>query len=177
MDRQRLEEGLARFPICEYAFIRTEDLTFLPEVRYICETECPRYGKSWSCPPAVGTVEECQKRCMAFSEGLLFTTAAEVSDLENMPEMLATRREHEEVTRKVRELFQTKCKETLVLSTESCDICESCAYPHSPCRCPDRMFPCIESHGILVTELAERYGITFMGGSQIVTWFSLILYR
>ena len=64
-----------------------------------------------------------------------------------------------------------------MLSTESCAICEKCAYPDAPCRHPDRMFPCIESYGILVTELAEKNGITFMGGSGLVTWFSLILYK
>ena len=69
------------------------------------------------------------------------------------------------------------CGEMQVLSTESCAICEKCAYPDAPCRHPDRMFPCIESYGILVTEPAEKNGITFMSGSGLVTWFSLILYK
>ena len=60
---------------------------------------------------------------------------------------------------------------------EACAHCESCAYPDAPCRHPDRMFPCVESHGILVTDLAERHGIDFLVGSNLVTWFSLILYR
>ena len=56
-------------------------------------------------------------------------------------------------------------------------ICEHCAYPDAPCRHPDKMFPCIESYGILVTDLAEKYQITFMNGGNVVTWFSLILYE
>ena len=67
--------------------------------------------------------------------------------------------------------------ETYVLSTESCAICAECAYPDGPCRCPEKMFPCVESHGILITETAERYGISFQAGGNVVTWFSLILYR
>lgn len=39
------------------------------------------------------------------------------------------------------------------------------------------MFPCVESHGILVTALAERYGVEFQAGNNLVTWFSLLLYR
>ena len=35
----------------------------------------------------------------------------------------------------------------------------------------------MESHGILITDTAERYGIDFQAGNNIVTWFSLILYR
>ena len=59
--RKRIEEVLSGFPICEYAFLRPEELPFSEKVRYICRTECPRYGKSWACPPAVGTVEACRK--------------------------------------------------------------------------------------------------------------------
>ena len=177
MDREKLERQIARYPICEYAFIRTEEIRFLDKVRYICETECPQYGKSWSCPPAVGTVQECRERCARVEGGFRFTTLAEVSDMENMEEMLATRMDHEKVTEAVQALFQEQCQEVLTLSTESCAICEKCAYPDAPCRHPDRMFPCVESYGILVTDLAEKSGISFMNGAGVVTWFSLILYR
>ena len=102
---------------------------------------------------------------------------AEVSDIENMKEMLDTRKDHEEITRQIRALVEQQCSKTLTLSTESCAICEHCAYPDAPCRHPDKMFPCIESYGILVTDLAEKYQITFMNGGNVVTWFSLILYE
>ena len=114
MDREKLERQIARYPICEYAFIRTEEIRFLDKVRYICETECPQYGTSWSCPPAVGTVQECRERCARFEGGFLFTTLAEVSDMENMEEMLATRMDHEKVTEAVQALFQEQCQEVLL---------------------------------------------------------------
>ena len=75
------------------------------------------------------------------------------------------------------QIVRQRAADTLTLSTEACAHCESCAYPDAPCRHPDRMFPCVESHGILVTDLAERHGIDFLAGSNLVTWFSLILYR
>ena len=177
MNKELLESHITEYPICEYAFIQVEDITFLDQVRYICETECPQYGRSWSCPPAVGSVEECRNSCHAFSGGFVFTTVAEVSDISNLEETLATRMEHEEITRSIRTLFQEQCREVKVLSTESCAICKECAYPAAPCRYPDNMFPCIESYGILVTDLAEKYGITFMNGANIVTWFTLLLYQ
>lgn len=177
MNQERLESQVAQYPVCEYAFVRPEDIPFLEEVRYICRTECPQYGTSWSCPPAVGTVEECKRRCLACEGGFLFTTVAEVTDLLDFTETLATRMEHEEITRQIRDLFLEQKKEVLVLSTESCAVCDTCAYPDAPCRHPDRMFPCIESYGILVTKLAEQYGISFMNEGNVVTWFSLILYR
>ena len=176
MNREKLEAQIAQYHICEYAFIDPKKISFLENVRYICRTECPQYGKSWSCPPAVGTVEECKKRCEIYTGGFLFTTIAEVDLMGDMEEALATRMEHEEITREIRNLFLEECKEVRVLSTESCAICEECAYPDGPCRHPEKMFPCIESYGILVTELAERYGIQFISEAGVVTWFSLLLY-
>ncbi|MCI8853457.1 MAG: DUF2284 domain-containing protein [Lachnospiraceae bacterium] len=176
MNKEAWETSIAPFPICEYAWIAVKDIPFLSQVRYICETECPRYGTSWSCPPAVGTVEECRERCLAYEGAFLFTTMAEVTDISDLEETLRTRKEHEEVTRQVGALMGEQCERVLILSTESCANCETCTYPGAPCRHPDRMFPCIESYGILVTELAERNGISFLSGGNIVVWFSLIFY-
>ena len=177
MDRQKLEAQLAEFPLYEYAFIRTDELVFSERVRYICRTECPMYDTTWACPPAVGTLEECRDRVMAFDEGLLIATITEVSDIANIRETLDTRAPHEEITRQVLALVKEQATDTLTLSTEACAHCEHCAYPDAPCRFPDRMFPCVESHCILVTDLAEKHGIDFLAGGNIVTWFSLILFR
>jgi len=177
MDRQQFEQELSMLPIVQYEFFSTDELIFSPRVRYICETECPQFGKSWACPPAVGSVEDCEKRCRAHPNGLLITTMAEVADIANIELTLATRGDHEEITHMVHDLFRQQGIEPLVLSTESCAICESCAYPDGPCRCPRHMYPCVESQGILVTELAEQKGIDFQAGGNIVTWFSLFLYK
>ena len=106
----------------------------------------------------------------------MLTTVTEVADIENMELTLATRAEHERLTHEVEQLFRQQGCETMVLSTESCAICQQCAWPEAACRHPDRMYPCVESHGILVTELADSFGIEFFNGN-IVTWFSLIFFR
>ncbi len=177
MNQESIEAAITSLPICDYAFLEIKDIPFREEVRHICRTECSRYGKSWSCPPAVGTVEACRERCEAYQGGFLFTSMAEVPDLEALEGTLAARTEHEQITRQVRDMFLGEGQEVLVLSTESCAICEHCTYPDAPCRCPDRMFPCLEGFGILVTGLAEHCGIAFLSGNNLVTWFSLILYR
>lgn len=177
MDRERLEEQLRALPIVQYEFFETRELVFTSRVRTVCEMECPQYGKSWACPPGVGTVEECRERCLSYPEGLLVVTMTEVEDISDITATLATREEHEEVTRQVHRMMLDQGAEVYVLSTESCAICQHCTYPDAPCRHPDRMYPCVESHGILVTELGERCGLPFQAGGNIVTWFSLLLYR
>lgn len=177
MNRGLLEQQMAELPIVQYQFFETSELTFSPRVRYICETECTQYGKSWACPPGTGSLEECRARCLSYPHALLITTMTEVEDISDLPETLSTRLPHEEITRQVNDLLRAQGAETYPLSTESCAICPACSYPDAPCRHPERMFPCVESQGILVTELAERYGIEFQAGGNIVTWFSLLLYR
>ena len=177
MDRQKLESELAELPLYQYAFFRTEELLFSERVRYICRTECPMYDTTWACPPAVGTVEACRERVLGFEEGLLIATITEVGDIANIRETLATRADHEEITRQVLSMVRAQASQTLTLSTEACAHCAHCTWPEAPCRFPSLMFPCVESHGILVTDLAEKYGIDYMAQGNVVTWFSLIMYK
>ena len=113
---EQLEQELMKYPILQYAVLDTSQVSFLDRVRVICQQECPRYGTSWSCPPAVGTVEECKARCRAFEKLFVFSTIAEVNDITNLEETLATRREHERITREVETLFQKRFGETLTRS-------------------------------------------------------------
>lgn len=176
MDYATLESELAALPLFQYAFIDTEELVFSERVRHVCQSECPMYGKSWACPPAVGTVAECREKCLSYPKALLLTTVTEVDDISDMTETLATRPAHESVTREAAALVRRQAGDVMVLSTEACALCGDCAYPDGPCRHPEQMFPCVESHGILATDIAEKHGIEFLSGN-IVTWFSLIFYR
>ncbi len=175
MNYDLLQSQLSELPLLQYEFFDTDRLEFSERIRYVCRTECPMYNTNWACPPAVGTVEECRARCMAFPHGLLIATVQE-ADTANLEASLATRAPHEEITRQVTALVAAQGVHTLTLSTESCVHCAHCTYPDAPCRHPDKMFPCVESHGIVVTALAEQFGIDFYAGADLVTWFSLILF-
>ena len=177
MDRQWLEGELRQLPLVLYEFFPTDTLVFSDKVRQICRQECPMYNTSWACPPAVGEVEACRRRCLSYPSALLLVTMAQVDDAADMSQTLPTRMPHEALTHQVLDLVRRDGTQAMALSTESCAICPRCAWPGGPCRHPDRMFPCVESHGILVTELAERFGMDFLAASNVVTWFSLILYR
>lgn len=174
-NRELLEQQLAELPLFQYFFVNPDELLFTERVRYVCQAECPRYGKTWACPPAVGSVEECRGRCGTYENLLVISTVTEVEDGSNMEQTLATRGDHETVTHQVDLLLRAQGLKPLVLSTESCAICDNCTYPNGPCRHPDRMYPCVESYGILVTDLMEKHGMEFYNGN-IVTWFSLLFY-
>lgn len=177
MNQELLESQLAELPLYGYFFLKSEQLEFADRIRYICQHECLMYGRTWACPPAVGTVEECKKRCLSYPDFLMICTVTEVEDIANIQETLSTRGDHEAITRTVKDLIKAQGLEVYALSTEACAICDHCAYPDGPCRHPEYMNPCIESHGIVLSNLAEECGIPFQYGDNVVTWFSLIFYR
>lgn len=176
MNREQLEERLAELPLYAYFFLESKDLVFTDRVRWICTNVCQMSGKTWACPPAVGTVAECREKCLSYPEFLMICTVTQVEDISDIDETLSTRGEHEAITSQAEAMVREQGLETYTLSTEACAICPKCAYP-APCRHPEHMRPCIESHGILLTETAEQCGIPFQYGGNVVTWFSLIFYR
>lgn len=177
LDKELLIEQLNELPLYIYHFFKTQELEFSEQIRWICQQECPMYGKSWACPPAVGSVDQCRNKCFAYENCLLISTIVEVYDIANIEETLKTRPEHEEITNQVRDMMRAQGIEPYVLSTEACAACERCAYlDGEACRFPEKMHPCVESHGINILPMIEELGLMFQYGENVVTWFSLLLY-
>jgi len=178
MDKALLEQQLAELPLYFYGYIDPKGLEFSDRIRYICSAECPMYGKTWACPPGVGEVAACKGKCQSYVNCLMIGTIAEVRDIADIDETLSTRPAHEEITNTVREFFREQGVEPYVLSTEACAICETCAYLEGkPCRYPDRMHPCVESHGINMIPTLEENGLEFQYGENMVTWYSLLFFN
>ena len=178
MNREKLEAQLTQLPLYTYHFITPDDLEFSSRIRWICEHECPMYGKTWACPPGVGSVESCEATCKSYANCLMISTITEVNDISDINETLATRAPHEEVTNQVGELFKEQGIAPYILSTEACAACQRCAILDGlPCRYPEKMHPCVESHGINILGLLDDLGLSFQYGENVVTWFSLFFYN
>ena len=177
MEMTSLEAALSDLPLYEYFEFTTDELTFSDRIRWICEHECPMYGKSWACPPGVGTVGNCKVKCLGYKKGLCVSTIVEVADISDIDETLATRPDHEAVSNAVGAILEELGEKPYILSTEACAICSRCAIADGqPCRHPDRMHPCVESHGINVVPVMESRGLEFQFGSNVVTWISLLFF-
>ena len=177
MNRELLEEKLAELPLYIYDFVDPKDLEFSSRIRWICEHECPMYGQSWACPPGVGSVDHCQGKCLSFENCLLISSIVEVRDITDIEETLATRPEHEALTNEVRDIMRDLGTDPYILSTEACALCERCAILDGEgCRFPEKMHPCVESHGINVVPMLESHGLEFQFGANVVTWISLLFY-
>ncbi len=177
-----LEELVLSYPICEYATGTAREVPVSDRVRRICETECTRYGKNWSCPPHIGVINDLMEVVRSYKNYMLFSTAAQVTDITDMDACLEAKRAHEKLTReytaKLSELTGHRNGDTdgfLVLST-GCSICDSCSCPDAPCRHPEERINSVESHGVVIVELARRTGMEFYYGTDSVVYFTLTLY-
>ena len=178
IDRKKVEEALAQLPLCLCEYIDPQRIVFSEKVRWICEKECPMYAKTWACPPAVGTVECCKEKCLSYNSCLLIGSAQEIEEPYSMEKALSTRSTHEELTRQAGNTLTDQGVLTYILSTEACAECESCTFPEGkPCRFPNRMHPCVESHGINLIPTLEALGLDFQQGNDVITWYSLLFFN
>ena len=158
------------------ASINISALRALPEVRAMCECDrCRRFGRSWSCPPGCGTLEECAERMRAYSSGILVQTTTELEDefdIETMGKAQAKHKNNFLTLARQARLIYPDC---LPLTAGSCTICRTCTYPDRPCRFPGRMLSSMEAYGLLVSEVCRSSGLEYYYGPLTLTYSSCIL--
>ena len=106
MNMELLEQQLSELPLYIYDFFDPRDLEFSSRIRWIWDNECPMYGKTWACPPGVGTVDGCRSKGLSFENCLLISSIVEVRDIADMDETLATRPDHEAMTNEVAAIIE-----------------------------------------------------------------------
>ncbi len=153
-----------------------DSLEFREEVRSMCaEDRCKSYGKSWSCPPAVGSVERAGERAGAYSRGIIVQTAGALKDSFDMDGTAAIMQRHRKsfdtLIRQIR-CFYPGC---LPMGAGACRLCRSCTYPDRPCRHPDRMVSSMEAYGLLVSDVAIRSGLKYYYGENTMCFTSCVL--
>ena len=177
MNQENLETFLSKFPIYQYAFLKTEDLDYSEKVRLMCKRTCTHYAASWSCPPAVGKLNKCREHCLRYSDVLLFSTVTELSDPASAEKKAAAQTEHERLTTLINNHMRDQGYLTYVISSSYCKLCPKCTFPRDYCRHPDEMFPCIESHGILIPDLCAACEMDYYMGERLCLLFSMIFFK
>lgn len=163
--------------INESIFLSVSEIPFDEQSRSYCKANlCGRYGKTWNCPPAVGTYEECRKKAMSYKNAFVFTHKGRIDDYSDLKKMDALRDETMAILFEISQKLSENGVRHLSLGCGGCNECPDCTYPDSPCRFPEKAVPPVESFGIDVGLLAERKGLTYYAGDGIVTFFCIILY-
>ncbi len=160
------------------AELNMDALTARPEVREMCSADrCRQYGRTWSCPPGCGTLEENAAEMAKYSRGVLVQTTGDMEDEFDMDAIRETGKRHkdafETLVRQARQL-RPGC---LPLTAGGCTRCRTCTYPDRPCRFPGRRLSSMEAYGLLVSDVCLRSGLKYNYGRNTITYSSCILYN
>ena len=168
------EYEFSQLGVSSFGYIKTSEIVFSEEVRHICEgNQCRNYGKTWACPPAVGSFDACRRRCLTYSSAFVFASEYKLEDSFDFDGMVQSHHRFKNVCDR---LYEQLIPPFILLSNEGCIRCNTCTYPAEPCRFPDRLFPSLEGYGILVNELAKAAGISYTSGKNSVSYFGLVCY-
>lgn len=148
----------------------------MPEVRNMCSADrCRSYGKSWSCPPACGSIEYAARRISQYHRGLIVQTTGELEDEFDLQAIAAIEARHKKaflnLARQARLLFPG----CLPLSSGTCSLCRKCTYPDRPCRFPGKRLSSMEAYGLLVSEVCTKNGLSYYYGPKTITFTACIL--
>ena len=153
-------------------------IEFRQDVRDMCSADrCNKYGKSWTCPPACGTLEEIREKALKYKWGIVLQTTGKLEDAFDVDSMMETEKIQKERFDRFVERLKQENAELLPMSAGACTLCGECTYPGSPCRYPEKAFPSMESYGLLVTDTCAAAGIEYYYGPNTITYTCLVLVR
>lgn len=146
------------------------------EVREMCRTgNCGAYGKKWSCPPACGSLEECQKRLEQYDRGILVQTVGELEDSLDYEAMMETEAEHKKHFADMEKLLRQQYPDMLAIGAGACTKCRECTYPDAPCRFPKEAFASMEAYGMLVLQVCKSNDMKYYYGPNTIAYTSMFL--
>ena len=156
--------------------LNMQALKFMPEVRAMCASDkCRNYNRSWSCPPACGTLEEMEEKVRGYSAGVLVQTTAVMEDSFDIETMMNASKEHKEHFHELHDRLIDMGEKCLFMGSGGCNVCKECTYPDTPCRFPERSMPSMEACGLLVSDVCKDSGLPYYYGKDTLTYTACIL--
>lgn len=173
------EEILALARTCGFEHVGELNVTalkFEPAVREMCAAgRCGSYGKSWSCPPACGPLEEAARRAGAYRRGVILQSTGQLEDDFDIETMMDTERLQKERFMAFVEQIRRTYPGCLPMSTGACTICSRCTYPGAPCRFPENAIPSMEAYGLMVSQVCADSGLGYYYGPKTITYTACVL--
>ncbi len=176
LDYDKLSAQAESCGFTHHAPLDASTLEYLDDVRAMCSADrCRKYGKTWSCPPACGTIAEIRERMAPYKAGILVQTVGELEDEFDYDSMVAAERIHKANFEKLVTILRAEYPNMVPMSAGACHRCEKCTYPDAPCRFPELMSPSMESYGLFVSRVCERNSIPYNYGKNTIAYTSCFL--
>ena len=160
--------------------ISTSRVILSDAVRKMCEqNKCGQYGKNWTCPPAVKSVDEFRQDIAAFDTFLVVYQVYPVKSSFDWRGMMVGGGDFKDRLYALKKEIETSDPDFkfIVLGAGGCSLCERCAYlDGEPCRSPEDAMVSVEACGIDVMALMKDNGLKYYNGKNTVTFIGGLLY-
>jgi predicted metal-binding protein len=160
--------------------ISADRITLSDDVRKLCEqNKCGQYGKNWTCPPAIKSVDEFRKDFASFDTFLIVYKVYCVKSSFDWRGMMAGGTDFKDRLYDLKQEISVALPKLrfLLLGAGGCHLCERCAYMDGePCRQPEDAMISLEACGIDVMSLMKDNGLKYYHGKNTVTFIGGILY-
>jgi predicted metal-binding protein len=151
------------------------------EVRNLCkQNTCGSYGKNWTCPPAVDSLDVFRERFATFDSMLIVYRVYPVKGSFDWKGMMAAANEFKERFQAMKKEIEASVPDGnfLFLGAGGCHLCSPCAYVEGePCRNPGDAVISLEACGIDVMRLMKDHGMKYYNGINTVTFIGGILFN
>ena len=177
-DYIKLAETAKRCGFTHWAPLDVSGLEFLQDVRDMCNAkQCDRYDKTWSCPPAIGSLDEMRERVKGYETGLLVQTVGDLEDSYDWDGIQAAAKLQSENFGRMWDELEKEYASVLAMGTGGCIKCEACTYPAGPCRFPDRMAPSMEACGLFVSKVCKDNNLAYNYGPDKMAFTACFLIK
>ena len=157
-----------------------ESVDISDEVRRMCEqNKCGLYGKNWTCPPAVKTLDEFRKEMEQYDSFIVVYRVYPLESSFNFKAMKDAAADfNERILQMKKGLYRDRPgSKILVLGVGGCGLCQKCSYiENKPCRRPEDAVVSLEALGIDVMKLMRDNGLRYYNGKQTVTYIGGVAY-
>jgi predicted metal-binding protein len=140
----------------DFKWIRTEDIVVAEWVRFRCLFGCPAYGKRGTCPPHVPSIEVCKRMIAEYGMAAVFHFEKRLEKPEDRG--LWARGEVARLIEVERQVFLSGYYKTLLISFDSCRMCDDCLVNREECKNPRMARPGADAMGIDVFTTVRSIG-------------------
>lgn len=129
-------------------------------LREACKAnDCGMYGKFWTCPPGIGSIEKVVGTIKQYNHGLVMQLLTEAINYAVQPEVFSEIcYSFNTMTQALKAELEKEVGDVFMLGMSGCTLCEKCTYPQEKCRHPQTMTPCISGHCLNVYRLWDSTG-------------------
>ncbi len=140
--------------------------------RTLCEgNACGDYGRTWTCPPGIGTLEECKEYISGYDSAILVSCPFGLDE-----DFVEIKQVLQNVCRESKYILIDAGYEVYVLGDGGCNFCEKCAYPNS-CVDPIAQIPSISGFGIDMGEYLKQMDIELRFDTGEFALYGIILFN